>query len=380
MTVGFSEKDNQKVYDSISEDFSRTRLDPWKDFIPLLKYIKEGDRVLDAGCGNGRLYQLLRGLAMEYIGADFSRGQLARARELFPDAVFKKADIRDLPFVDNKFDVVFCSAAFHHLLSLKERRRAMAEFFRVLRGGGRLIMLNWNLSSDWAKEKIARKKYRRLAEGNFSVPWIDSKSKKVHQRFYHGFSPEEIDGLLGKAGFSEIDSHYSLRGKKSKVKFADNLITIAVRPKEKSEKISAPSAGGVVLRKDGKKWLVAVEREAERPIGGKFWYLPKGHVEKGENLEQAARREIAEEVGIGDLKKIVYLGKKERWSLIGKEWKTIHYFLFLTSQKDFCPSSGNRKHESRWLDLFGAEKISGLREQNEILNKVRKMIEKPSQK
>ncbi len=56
------------------------------------------------------------------------------------------------------------------------------------------------------------------------------------------------------------------------------------------------SAGGVVVRDgvDGYEVvLISVERYA-----GKRWQLPKGHVEEGENLEEAAIREVLEETGI----------------------------------------------------------------------------------
>src|SRR5882724_7744630 len=67
---------------------------------------------------------------------------------------------------------------------------------------------------------------------------------------------------------------------------------------------STHSAGGVVLNRKGQV-LVVNQR-------GRSWSLPKGHIEKGENLLGAARREIYEESGLRKLKFVKLLGSYER--------------------------------------------------------------------
>jgi ADP-ribose pyrophosphatase YjhB (NUDIX family) len=63
-------------------------------------------------------------------------------------------------------------------------------------------------------------------------------------------------------------------------------------------------AGGVVIGKDGKV-LVVSQR-------GKSWSLPKGHIDEGEDLLTAAKREIYEESGVNDLKFVKELGSYKR--------------------------------------------------------------------
>ena len=58
------------------------------------------------------------------------------------------------------------------------------------------------------------------------------------------------------------------------------------------------SAGGVVVRWENARIYVALIREK----GYQSYILPKGHVDEGESLEQAARREIEEEAGLTNLK------------------------------------------------------------------------------
>jgi 8-oxo-dGTP pyrophosphatase MutT (NUDIX family) len=53
-------------------------------------------------------------------------------------------------------------------------------------------------------------------------------------------------------------------------------------------------AGGVVIKREGRRVRVLVIRSSD----GRYWLFPKGHVERGENDEQAAVREVREEAGV----------------------------------------------------------------------------------
>lgn len=132
------------------------------------------------------------------------------------------------------------------------------------------------------------------------------------------------------------------------------------------------SAGGVVLRKEGNRWMIAMEQQEKYMDGA--WFVPKGHVEEGEDFEAAARREIEEEVGIGELQLIEYLGKKERMSSLRTEFKIIHYFLFETAQVDMHLIPSDKVHIGKWFDLFDDEVTTPYEEQNEIINLVREKL------
>ncbi len=90
---------------------------------------------------------------------------------------------------------------------------------------------------------------------------------------------------------------------------------------------TAVSAGAIILRDIGGTLKIAL---AQHKNSTKVWVLPKGHVEPGESLEQAALREIHEEAGLADVQLINHLGTIQRRSVKDNGDvvdKTIHYYL-----------------------------------------------------
>lgn len=90
--------------------------------------------------------------------------------------------------------------------------------------------------------------------------------------------------------------------------------------------IKTNSAGGIVVNSEGK--VLVVDQ------AGISWSLPKGHVEKGEEFLETAKREIYEESGLEKIEFIRKLGSYERDSLIDlDELKTIHIFFSKLNKK-----------------------------------------------
>ena len=89
---------------------------------------------------------------------------------------------------------------------------------------------------------------------------------------------------------------------------------------------TATSAGAFILREIDGQLKIAL---AHRQRATRAWVLPKGHVEPGETLEQAALREIREETGLRRVQLLTYLGNIVRE--VRKDGnvihKTIHYYL-----------------------------------------------------
>ncbi|HKR48780.1 MAG TPA: class I SAM-dependent methyltransferase [Pseudonocardiaceae bacterium] len=92
---------------------------------------------LDAACGTGRHTATLVRYGHEVIGVDQSPEMLAQAAAKVPGAQFRVGDVTKLPIPDASLDLVLCALALSHLHNVGE---AIAEFRRVLRPGGRLIV------------------------------------------------------------------------------------------------------------------------------------------------------------------------------------------------------------------------------------------------
>lgn len=111
--------------------------------------------------------------------------------------------------------------------------------------------------------------------------------------------------------------------------------------------IRSKSAGGVILNKDGKVLVVSQHSTS--------WSLPKGKLEEGENLREAAAREIREETGITKLKFIKKLGTYQRYKIARdggedtSEFKTITMFLYTTPEENPKPEDPDNP-EAKWLE------------------------------
>jgi len=107
---------------------------------PVVREILDGlprGVALDAACGTGRHSAYLASLGHTVIGADSSAAMLERAREKVPRGEFYEADVDNLPLPDDHVDLVVCALALVHVPDLEP---VLAEFVRVLRPGGSLVI------------------------------------------------------------------------------------------------------------------------------------------------------------------------------------------------------------------------------------------------
>ncbi len=98
-----------------------------------------GAAVCDAACGTGYGSALLAADAAEVIGIDCDRGCIETARQRYAreNLSFVQGDVLDLPFADDRFDVLVSFETIEHLA---EHQRLMAQFARVLKQDGVLIV------------------------------------------------------------------------------------------------------------------------------------------------------------------------------------------------------------------------------------------------
>lgn len=147
-------------------------------------------RMLDVGCGTGTLLTLAAGLrgAERLIGLDYAAQMVRRAHEKFtgsPHAeklLALQGDAEHLPLADESVDIVTCCNSFHHY---PHQPAAVAEFRRVLRPGGLLILIDGFRDNviGWVIFDVGV----ALAEGRVHhAPW------------------SEVRAMIESAGFAEL--------------------------------------------------------------------------------------------------------------------------------------------------------------------------------
>jgi ubiquinone/menaquinone biosynthesis C-methylase UbiE len=102
----------------------------------IIDALPPGD-ALDAACGTGRYAGYLAGRGHRVLGVDSSPEMLDRARARVPSGAFLLGDLRQLPLPDACVDLAVSGLALSHLPTLTP---VMAEFARVLRPGGHLVI------------------------------------------------------------------------------------------------------------------------------------------------------------------------------------------------------------------------------------------------
>ena len=200
-------KETCQNYNRIALHFTRSRGFVW-DIAGLDKYVVPGERVLDLGCGNGRLYKIFKDKKTDYVGVDNSSELIKIAQENYPHLNFQVADALELPFPDNHFDKVYSIRALHCFPSEEFRAQFFTEAGRVLKPGGTLILTVWNVWGCQDRTNLFRLikstfskiiGASRLDFGDTFVPW---ENKTL--RYYHFFTKKELRNLTEKSGFEVV--------------------------------------------------------------------------------------------------------------------------------------------------------------------------------
>lgn len=130
--------------------------------------VGEQDRALDIGCGGGATtHRLLRATKAEVGAVDHSSTALVHTRRLCADAVESgrlravEASVEDMPFPDGYFDV---ATAFETVYFWPDLVAGLTEVHRVLRPGGRLVIVNEVVDQPYAN-RLARRFGMNLLDG-----------------------------------------------------------------------------------------------------------------------------------------------------------------------------------------------------------------------
>jgi N-acetylglucosaminyldiphosphoundecaprenol N-acetyl-beta-D-mannosaminyltransferase len=224
----YKKESYKKTYDKIAKNFSSTRHFDWGEFDFFSKYLKKGQKVLDLGCGNGRLMDFLKKHEVNPTGMDYSSELLKIAKDKHPDIDFIQGDMTELPFADESFDLVVMLASFHHLENPKRRNDCLSEIHRILKKDGIIIMTNWNLlyQNRYSKQKKKALIRSILPHWNHQE-FIINFGKEKNPRYYYAFKLNELSKLITDNFFKIREAFYTHKDKKTSKETASNLIHIA---------------------------------------------------------------------------------------------------------------------------------------------------------
>lgn len=175
----------------------------WETSILDAVLTSDHDRLLDVGCGVGRILAHLAAPGRTLVGLDVAEEMLARARarvEATDDVLFHCAPAHSVPEGDGAFDVVVCLGVFEHLPQAT-RHAALSEFARVLRPGALLILELNNNRSQFLRSNARDNPYRiaKQLENGYFCELMDAE---------HVVSTAIGVGLSPQSWF--FNAHYSL--------------------------------------------------------------------------------------------------------------------------------------------------------------------------
>ncbi len=187
----------KEAYESIAEEFSRTRSRAWREVEEFLERSGgEGTLLLDAGCGNGRHMAIASRMGVRCVGVDISRNliKLAKINIKCYSSLCSLClgDVISLPFGEDVFDLVLCIAVLHHIPDDKSRINAIKEIFRVLKPGGKLLVSVWSRSA---------KKLQKVPQNVRDAVMCWGGKAEI---YYHIFCKEELAHLAKIAGITSF--------------------------------------------------------------------------------------------------------------------------------------------------------------------------------
>ena len=200
-----------KRYDIMNDLMSMGLHRAWKAYTVAVADVREGDKVLDIAGGTGDLARAFAPQVGEQglvLHTDINESMLRTGRDrlldqglALPTAV---CDAEKLPFASNLFDRV--SVAFG-LRNMTHKDLALAEMCRVLRPGGRLLVLEFSQVAgplrkpyDWYSMNLLPLMGRLVAGDADSYRYL-AESIRVHP------GAEELKAMMKSAGFGHVDVH-----------------------------------------------------------------------------------------------------------------------------------------------------------------------------
>lgn len=153
-------------------------------------------KILDVGCGTGRLVEFLNSQGFETYGCDNYEESLKLARKLNDRQRIKKASAIKLPYPKSSFDLITCVSVIEHL-KVNNSKRFIREAKRILKPKGFIFLVTPNFATPL-----------RIIQGDRWFGYLDP----THVNFY---TPNSLSRLLKKNNFKNPQLFFKIDPTKS---------------------------------------------------------------------------------------------------------------------------------------------------------------------
>jgi cyclopropane fatty-acyl-phospholipid synthase-like methyltransferase len=209
---------NERFYQSVFREFSKTRQKPWEGWGRVIDITtkmfggrisdeksrkSDGIKILDLGCGNGRFLKFIAPKIekFEYTGVDMNNDLLSEAQKIkvLPGKQNKKLVkedvILDIRKIDEKYDVVVAFGLTHHIPGQNIRKQWFEYLPKLLNKPGLLVITFWEFEKN---------------PGDYILGWGQKSPEPSKVRFCHKYSEneiKEIENIFKKSGLKPVEKY-----------------------------------------------------------------------------------------------------------------------------------------------------------------------------
>jgi 2-polyprenyl-3-methyl-5-hydroxy-6-metoxy-1,4-benzoquinol methylase len=197
-------------YDMTAKDWDATRQTFWEELVTEIDKVVKGAalraapgkentqnpkiKLLDLGCGNGRLLNILDNNKIEYVGIDPSIGLLNIAKEKYPDHDFKLFDGIDFSALNIEkkyFDTVISIAVLHHIPP-EIINTWLTDIYNTTKENSISLFTTWNLENSY---------YQLDEKGDAVIGFMNYKNT----RYVHNYPKQDLKKIFENVGYKVLE-------------------------------------------------------------------------------------------------------------------------------------------------------------------------------
>ncbi len=175
------EQETKNIYNQIAQVFDVTRVRIWPCVKNFVNTLNSGSNLLDIGCGNGKNMNIRSDI--KFKGIDLSDELVKICKKKGLDVI--ESSMTSIPFPDDSFDAFIAVASYHHLSNDDLRKQALNEMYRILKNGGKGLIVVWALEQPDDSTFDFKVKDEK-------VKWTCRITGKTFWRYYHIYQDDDL--------------------------------------------------------------------------------------------------------------------------------------------------------------------------------------------